>query len=122
MPWSRPWRTVDQEMCYHLGVSQDEMQNMSDEEYTRANFKACQEAVRRLVKDKRERKALLQQNKKWFVQWLKVAAKSKPKEELDVNNNIQWDQTAWTRYYNEKGEEISDWDDQRWDELNSWTF
>ena len=121
MPWSRPWRTVDEEMAYHLGVSLDVMQNMTDEEYTRANFKACQEAVRRNVKDKRERKAQLQENKKWFVQWLKVAAKSKPKD-VDMNNNIESAPTDWHRYYNEKGEEISDWDNQRWDEMNSWIF
>ena len=127
MPWFRPWKTVDQEMCCHLGVSMDVMQNMTDEEYTRANFNACQEAVRRSVKDKKERKAQLQANKKWFVKWLKQSAKNKPKEAVDNNNNIEWapyepENENWWKFFNEKGEEISDWDDMRWDEMNAWTF
>ena len=98
---------------------------MTDEEYTRANFKACQDSVRRSVKDRKERKAALQANKKWFVKWLKEATKNKAKEVVDSNNNDNWAVTEdpdWFKYFNEKGEEISDWDDMRWDEINAWTF
>ena len=122
MPWFRPWLTVDEELCQHLGVSMEVMQNMTDEEYNRANFQACQESVRRTVKDKKERKAQLRYNKKWFRKWMRHLEKNKPK--VDNNNNtIEWVQPEpEPLFYNEKGEEISDWDDQRWDELNSWTF
>ena len=118
------WKTVDQEMCYHLGVSQEVMQNMTDEEYTRANFQAWQEGVRRSVKDKHERKLQLKVNKYWFKKSMREIQKNKSKETADHNNNtIKWVQPEPAPlFYNEKGEEISDWDDQRWDELNAWTF
>ena len=122
MPWySRVWLTVDEEMAKHLGVSIDEMQRMDEEEFTRANYKACQEAVRRCLMNKQQKKALLKENKKWFSKIIKLMIKNRTMRDIN-NNTIQWVPTEPELFYNEKGEEISDWDDQRWDELNSWTF
>jgi hypothetical protein len=84
------------------------MQNMTDEEYNRANFQACQENVRRTVKDKKEMKAQLQYNKKWFKKWMREIQKTKAKGADHNNNNIQWVQPEPAPlFYNKKGEEIS---------------
>ena len=121
-----------------MGVSQEILQNMTDEEFVRANFEACQEAVRRTTPDKKAQKAQLRANLKHFRKVIKkvvrdqVQPEAEAEAEVDSNNNNNnkdlglnvtgYGADGYWHYFNEKGEEISDWDDQNWDEVNAWFF
>ena len=83
---------------------------------------------------KKEKNKLLAKNKKSYRSHCQKRDQGKPKEaveaeveaEDDNNNNNhnsnKTDQEGWWKYLNEKGEEILDWDNQRWDEANAWVF
>ena len=124
-----PWLSLEQEFARHLGVSVSALQWMSEEEVHHKNYEACQAVVRSLTYlTKKERKKMLGENKKGYRKLCRKLAKQNAKEAVEVvdednnNNNINCPKIEWHKWWNEKGEEISDWDDMRWDEVNSWNF
>ena len=129
-PQIMPWLSLEQEFARHLGVSVGALQWMSEEEVDQKNYEASQDVVRGLsYLTKKEKKEMLANNKKWYKAHCKKRDKGKPKEAVvaeaeadNNNNNSKTVQEGWWKYFNEKGEEISDWDDQRWDEVNAWVF
>jgi hypothetical protein len=82
-----PWLTVDDQMCRHLVVSGEALQNMTPQELIRANYEVCQESVRMSIPDKKERNAKLAENRKWFRKAMKNMQNSLVVEVDSVKNN-----------------------------------
>ena len=116
------WLDLDREMARHLRCSVDYMQYLTEEEYLERMFESCQDLVRSVEKDKKERRRLLRENRKYYRKSRRALAKQRAREALavvvapyDLNNNEEEGEKVVVEEVEER-----DWDDERWEELSLW--
>ena len=84
-------------------------------------FESCQDLVRLVEKDKKERRRLIRENKKHYRKSRRALAKQRLREAVvevvDPNNNVEEGEKVVVEEV-----EVQDWDDERWEELSLWIF
>jgi hypothetical protein len=117
------WLDLEQEMTRHLRMSMDVIQSLTEEEYNQRLFERCQEGVRELNVDKKEKNRLLKANRKSYQKSCRKLAKKRAKEAMEVGVEMEIfnQNNNYVGKWMVDGEEV-DWDDQIWDEMNAWIF